>query len=308
MQNRLRTAVALSFALATSVPASHAFTRAETKVEQRIDAEERNEAVKEQLLRTDGLMREHAAKVTAGCKTPMEIAKAIYDDIRGYGAGGKLTKAGIIANAQQTFYLKRGYCSARSYLFISLFNERMKALGMKAEARMCEIYRNTALRAIPHVAVAVIEGDHTVIFDPTLNKITDRRAQPIVANVLDDNGILSNHFVNLAAVADGEKDHAKAESYARIAVKIEPNSAVAHCILAGYLMQNGKLGEARNEAEAAVRSAPAWPNGYSMLRDVLSKLGLNEEERIVQKKMHKVLPESVWDINSNLREMGYKTE
>lgn len=307
MQRGLRTAMAFSLALATAAPATRAFAGAEVKAEQRIDIGKSNEATKEQLLKTDGLMREHAARITAHCKTPIEVARKLLDEISGYG-NGKMTAMGITANAQQTFYLKRGFCSSRSYLFIALFNERMKELGMKAEARLCEIYRNNALRTIPHVAVAITDGSHTVVFDPTLKRIIDRNIKPIAANVLGDNGIVSSHFINLAAVADGKKDHARAEAYARTAVGLEPRSAFAHCVLADYLATNGKIREAREEAEKVVETAPGWPSGYSALREYLLKLGLNDEERIVRKKMHKVLPEKVWDVNSNLKEMGYKTE
>lgn len=308
MQNRLRTAVALSFALATSVPTSHAFTRAETKVEQRIDTKERNEAVKEQLLRTDGLMREYAAKRTAGCRTPMDVARRLFDGISGYG-NGKLTREGITADAQRTFYLKRGFCSSQSYLFIALFNERMKALGLKAAAHLCEIYRNSnSYLTIPHVAVAVTEGDHTVIFDPALNRVIDRQLNPIAAHVLGDNGVVSNHFINLAAVADGKGDHTRAEAYARKAVVTEPKSAFAHCMLAQYLAENGKFEEARKEAETVIKLAPTWPNGYTELAHILDKLGLTEEEFEVLHRKVQVMPKESQDFKAYLKEIGYRTE
>jgi len=307
MQRRFQTAVALSLVLATAAPAMRAFARAETKVEQHININERNEATEEQLLKIDGSMREHTAKITAHCKTPMEVARKLLDEISGYG-NEEMTQTGITANAQRTFYLKRGFCSSRSYLFIALFNERMKELEMNAEARLCEIYRNdNAFRTIPHVAVAVIEGDHTVIFDPTLNRIIDRRFKPIAAKVLNSSGVLSNHFVNLAAI-EGGRNPVKAEELARTAIKIEPRSAFAHYAYVLYLVQNRKLNEAKEEAEKVVKLAPTWPNGYETFEDILSKLGLKNEKNKLWEIRIKVMPDESWDINKFLREMGYKSE
>jgi len=307
MQKHFRIATALSFVLAVSAPAPNSFARSDAKAEHIITSEEQNDISKESVLKMDGLMREHVAKITVHCKTPMEVAKAIYDDIRSYGEEGKLTKAGITANAQRTFYLRRGYCSARSYLFIAMFNERMKALGLKAEAHPCEIYRNSnAFRTIPHMAVAVVEGDYTVIFDPTLNKIIDRRVKPIAARTLGVDGVLSNYYINLAAVADTNKDHVAAERLARAAVRLEPKSAFAHYILAEYLVENGKLEEAKKEAEATVKLAPVWPNGYETLEDVLIKLGLKREADNVWGMKRKVLSRESFNIDEFLKEMGYK--
>ncbi|VVB73516.1 Tetratricopeptide repeat protein [uncultured archaeon] len=307
MQKSFRTAIALSFALAVSVPVPNAFARSDTKTEQAITSVYGNVS-KEDILKTDGLMREHAARVTAGCKTPMEVAKRLLEDIGRY-KNGTLTVGDITANSQRAFYLKRGFCSSQSYLFIALFNECMKSLGLKAEARLCEIYRNSnSYLTIPHVAVAVTEGDHTVIFDPALNRVIDRRVKPIAARVLGDNGVVSNHLINLAAVADGKRDHAKAEAYARKAVAIEPKSAFAHCVLAQYLAENGKLEEARTEAETVIKLAPTWPNGYTELSHILDKLGLTGEEFEVLHRKVRVMPKESLDYKAYLKEIGYRTD
>jgi adenylate cyclase len=163
------------------------------------------------------------------------------------------------------------WSDSRSESVAALERSARECVELDAESARCQLSRGFAHWAAGKQAENIAAFERAVQLDPSLGAAygwlgmalsISGRPEEAIANLetarrLDPHGPTRETYLVYTAWAHfAARRYAEAEAEARRAVEMEPGDALAHRTLAASYAQLGRLEEARNALEAALRLEP----------------------------------------------------